>query len=399
MNKRFWELDALRGLMLVLMTLTHLPTRLTAPTGQPFGYVSAAEGFVLLSAFMAGMVYGRRSLRDGLPAMRDALWQRAGKIYVCHALMLLFLFTVVAALAVRIGQPGAVGLMRYFLENPFTGWFASLALIYMPPLLDILPIYVLFMLASPLLLSHGLRHGWGAILSVSVLFWLGAQFGIGDWLYDTIAVAIGLSVPLNETGSFSIWAWQLIWVMGLWLGASLAQGRAQVFALPRWSVTLAVALALTFLVWRHVVGQVPFAIGSAGNLWFDKWTLGPLRMINLFALLAVALHFGPRLAAYLPRPRFLITLGQASLPVFCAHLVIVLLVLATMGGAPDARPWWGDALLLAACFGTLHAVARISQWHDRQRAARRAAAAAVPAEVVGPQLSPALHPPTATLRA
>jgi hypothetical protein len=27
------------------------------PVGQPFGYVSAAEGFVLLSAFVAGLVY------------------------------------------------------------------------------------------------------------------------------------------------------------------------------------------------------------------------------------------------------------------------------------------------------------------------------------------------------
>jgi hypothetical protein len=52
--KRLWEVDALRGLMLVLMTLTHLPSRLTDPLGQPFGFVSAAEGFVLLSAFMAG---------------------------------------------------------------------------------------------------------------------------------------------------------------------------------------------------------------------------------------------------------------------------------------------------------------------------------------------------------
>ena len=36
---RLNELDALRGLMLVLMTLTHLPTRLSSPLGQPFGYV------------------------------------------------------------------------------------------------------------------------------------------------------------------------------------------------------------------------------------------------------------------------------------------------------------------------------------------------------------------------
>ena len=31
--------------MLVLMTLTHVPTRFSSPAGQPFGYVSAAEGF------------------------------------------------------------------------------------------------------------------------------------------------------------------------------------------------------------------------------------------------------------------------------------------------------------------------------------------------------------------
>lgn len=53
-NDRQWELDAMRGLMLVLMTLTHLPTKLADPLGQPLGYVSAAEGFVLLSACRAG---------------------------------------------------------------------------------------------------------------------------------------------------------------------------------------------------------------------------------------------------------------------------------------------------------------------------------------------------------
>ena len=53
---RSWEIDALRGLMLVLMTTTHIPTRFSDPLGQPLGFVSAAEGFVLLSGFVAGMV-------------------------------------------------------------------------------------------------------------------------------------------------------------------------------------------------------------------------------------------------------------------------------------------------------------------------------------------------------
>jgi hypothetical protein len=57
--KRYREIDALRGLKLALMTVTHLPTRLADPLGQPFGWVSAAEGFVLLSGFTAGLVYSR----------------------------------------------------------------------------------------------------------------------------------------------------------------------------------------------------------------------------------------------------------------------------------------------------------------------------------------------------
>ena len=74
---RLWQVDALRGLMLVLMTLTHVPTRWSSPAGQPFGYVSAAEGFVLLSAFMAGWVYTARAEEErhrrdapGLPQAR-----------------------------------------------------------------------------------------------------------------------------------------------------------------------------------------------------------------------------------------------------------------------------------------------------------------------------------------
>ena len=36
------DIDALRGLMLVLMTFTHLPTRFASPFGQPLGFVSSS---------------------------------------------------------------------------------------------------------------------------------------------------------------------------------------------------------------------------------------------------------------------------------------------------------------------------------------------------------------------
>ncbi|MBS0340892.1 MAG: OpgC domain-containing protein, partial [Proteobacteria bacterium] len=101
-NRRSWEIDALRGLMLVLMTLTHLPTRLTDPLGQPFGFVSAAEGFVLLSAYMAGLVYSRLAYRKGIVEMERAFWKRAFKIYLIQAAILFFLFTVITAVGLRI---------------------------------------------------------------------------------------------------------------------------------------------------------------------------------------------------------------------------------------------------------------------------------------------------------
>ena len=75
MNRR-WELDLLRGFMLVMMFTTHLPTRFSDKLGQPFGYVSAAEGFVMLSAFMAGLIYTGRAQKAGIPAMQKAFFRR-----------------------------------------------------------------------------------------------------------------------------------------------------------------------------------------------------------------------------------------------------------------------------------------------------------------------------------
>src|SRR5262249_239946 len=73
------ELDALRGLMLVWITLTHLPTNLSKYVNQPFGYVGATEGFIFLSALFTGLIDCRVSEREGPIAMWRRLWKRAGR--------------------------------------------------------------------------------------------------------------------------------------------------------------------------------------------------------------------------------------------------------------------------------------------------------------------------------
>lgn len=151
-DDRQWELDAMRGLMLVLMTLTHLPTKLADPVGQPLGYVSAAEGFVLLSAYMAGRVYSTKAERQGDEAMTSAFFNRALRLYACQLALLLFAFTAIAGIGLLGREEAITGLLGFFLQRPVVAAISAGLLLYSPALLDILPIYIVFMLVSPLVL-------------------------------------------------------------------------------------------------------------------------------------------------------------------------------------------------------------------------------------------------------
>jgi len=52
---------------------------------------------------------------------------------------------------------------------------SGLALSYAPALLDILPMYGVFLAASACLLRHAQQRGWTAILAGSVVLWSAAQ--------------------------------------------------------------------------------------------------------------------------------------------------------------------------------------------------------------------------------
>jgi hypothetical protein len=356
---RLTGLDTLRGLMLVLMTVTHIPTSIGAAFGQPFGYVSAAEGFVLLSGFMAGLVFSRRLERHGEPAMRTALQRRAVQIYLCHIALLMFLFSIVASLGLLLEQPAVINMLGYFFEQPMQALLGSALLLYRPPLLDILPMYTAFLLVTPLLLAFGARGGWPLILGMSGALWVGAQYGLGAQLYEALAAQFSMPVPLNVTGSFVLSAWQLLWVFGLWLGARHPDADNPLQRLPEGVVKMALAFVVLALVWRHMVGQTPFPDWPTLNHLFDKWQLGPLRILNVAALTVVLARFGPMLMNRVPPMRPLETLGSASLPVFCAHLVIALIAIALIGD--ERQPaLWIELLVLAVSLWLLHRIALVS---------------------------------------
>src|SRR6201985_2647097 len=119
------EIDAMRGVLLVWMTLAHLPTRLSDLVNQPFGFVTSAEGFVFLSAMLVAVLYTHQAEEDG-EAVRTKLWKRALKIYGYHLIMLAMVFTVVAEFAAHTHRAAIYNLLNFYLAHPLTAIIGSL---------------------------------------------------------------------------------------------------------------------------------------------------------------------------------------------------------------------------------------------------------------------------------
>src|SRR5215475_15453495 len=64
---------------------------------------------------------------------------------------------------------------------------------------------------------------------------------------------------------------------------------------------------------------------------FDKWHLGPIRLMNFAAVAVLLILLQPVLKPIAFRP--LVWLGQASLQVFCVHLLFVFAGLTLLGNA------------------------------------------------------------------
>jgi len=323
MTSRREELDSLRGLLLVVMTLDHLPTGLQLYANQPLGWVSAAEGFVFLSAFLVGRIYSRQLLEKGVAHVRQRLWARAGKLYLVHLALLLFAFTVVAGIAIATGRQTLINHLSFFFQAPVRATLSGPLFLYQPPLLDILPMYVVLLALSPLLLHRAARSGWTAILTISGLLWAFAQLGGGNWLLAKLLAVTGLAPPESALGSFDWLGWQLVWVAGLWIGTGplrprVPEGPPLAQPLARGILVGAFAVTLVFFIWRHQLAGLGVEL-SADSPLLSKWHLGTLRVLN-FAALAVVIRHSLLPALAIMRLPGLALLGRSSLAVFTTHL-------------------------------------------------------------------------------
>src|SRR5215831_7006617 len=230
-GERELRLDLFRGLALWLIFIDHLPpSLLTWFTIRNYGFSDATEIFIFISGYTAAFVYGRALLEHGLVVATARILRRAWQIYVAHVFLFTIFLAEISYVATNFVNPlysEEMGIME-FLKQPDVAIIQALLLRFRPANMDVLPLYIVLMLALPLILVL-MRWKPDVTLALSALL-----YGV-TWHYD-----LYFSSYPNGFWAFNPLAWQLLFVFGAWCALGGAKRMSGILSSP---VTLWICIA------------------------------------------------------------------------------------------------------------------------------------------------------------
>jgi hypothetical protein len=312
--ERDLRLDLVRGVGQWMVLLDHIPYDVVSwLTLRNYGFSDAAEFFVFISGYTAGFVYGPAVAERQFLAATKRLLKRVWQLYVAHIFLFLFFVAQIARAARRFDNPmyGDEYNIHLFLERPDIMIGQTLMLKFKPVDLDVLPLYIVLVLALPAIL-------WG-LVKFPRLTLLGSAF------FYILARYFDWNLPSYPAGKwyFNPFAWQLLFVFGVWCGLN---GAAEIAALVRSRAVLMLALAwIAFSFVIVMTWHIPLLEAMIPK-WLikviypiDKSNLDILRLVHFLALAVIFVRYIPcdwqGLRSNLARP--LVLMGQNSLPIFC----------------------------------------------------------------------------------
>jgi hypothetical protein len=317
------RLDFFRGLALFSIFIDHIPNNILANfTIKSVALADAAEVFILISGYAAGMVYGRALDRQGMLMATARIYHRVWQLYVAHVfLFMLFMATVAhAAASLNAGLYADEFRAADFLNEPDVAVIMALTLRFQPAFMDILPLYIVLLAGLPAVLL-GLRRWPLAVLGLSLGLWLAVRFD------NTLNLPAYPGV--DQRWFFNPLGWQALFYVSAWFGWRNTQGGVSWLS-NRWLFRAAAVAGIGGLILRvdwslhWFYPWIPAFFSEALWPFMSKTDLSPLRFLNALALALLVARLVP------PRARFLasgvaapfVMCGRHSLHIFCLGILL-----------------------------------------------------------------------------
>jgi hypothetical protein len=310
---RVEAIDFWRGLVLVAILCDHVPGNLIDKgTPRNFGFSDSAEAFVFLSGFSVALAYGRNVGPADWRSVTRRCFSRALRIYGVHIGLTAAALAVFAAAYAVCAAPSLIEAdgRAFLFYTPLQGGLGVALLTQQLGYVNILPLYVVLMLWSPIVLTMA-RKSLALTLLASLSLYVAARLGLAlpNW-------------PEPGTWFFNPFAWQLIFTLGV-LSCILWRDAPPPFSPALAAISLAGLIVAAVVVTDAGGLAQGFRDAAFARLDVPKQNLGLGRLIH-FLMLAYAIAKAPRLAllAKSSAGQGLQRLGRHSLAVFALGSIL-----------------------------------------------------------------------------
>jgi hypothetical protein len=368
-SQRDLRLDFFRGLALLCIFIDHIPeTWLSIFTIRITGLYDAAEIFIFISGYTAGIVYGRIMEMSGTLIMTLRVLQRVWQLYVTHVFLFVLFMALLGNMADTINNPIYAEEFRAadFIKEPGIAITQALILQFQPDFMDILPLYIVLLIMLPLFLMGLQRMQW-VVLTLSFGLWLLVQFNKG--------IALPTYPDPDTKWFFNPFAWQFLFLFGAALGR-MKSVTGTVYFTRTWLTAAAWFILLVGFVvqtgWTlHIFDPTTALWSDYSLLALDKSDLSPPRLINALAsLLIVSTLVKPD--APLLKSRFawpFMVCGRHSLYIFC--LGILLSAVGHWIIAEFYGDFWPQTFVLMSGMVIMVLAAAFIEWFTKSQSERK----------------------------
>jgi peptidoglycan/LPS O-acetylase OafA/YrhL len=324
-SKRIEALDYLRGFFILVIIVDHLwrwPNMFEYISGRGELWVSAAEGFVIISGLLVGYVRGRKGLKKSFTEISKKLVLRG---------LMLYIWTIITAIAL-VGASWYLSFKSSVAYIPYDkfDWANmirdTLTFDYAHILTHFLYLYAIFLVLSPILVWL-LRKGF---------WWIGGLISIGMWWY-------GFTFD-NE------WMqWQILFYLPAIAGFYLDQIIAFFRRVPSLVIWTVVAAGLGSIIFSALI-VLPYDPSTYKLGIFSREPLMPARIgLSFLWFVALAWLFN-RILPFLEKTVgwLLLPFGTKSLTAYIVHSFVLMGIALVLPSLPG---FWQNTIL--ACVAIL----------------------------------------------